>query len=774
MASQEVEEGYKKALEELKAVQEKYKGKQLTATGMLELRKARNKVGLFTEQGALGRGIGKAAMDVVTGIPDLASMGINYVIRKASDSEQPYQLPVIGDEVRKAMGVSDKEIDPGNQLYHDIPGYVAAAIGVKQLAQLGWQGLKKLKNSQKMKQLLGELPTNEANALKMYMVKGQGSDSPVVQSAIERMRNNVEYKELFTALEEGAAKASQKVATVRPSKQTAEEATKGATAAVERALKTVKKARDDAGAVNFQMAEQFGRNRPIVPTNKTLQELAKLRQRFNTNTPEGNAALRYIDDLERSFDTRIAVEGGGELVLPAVKSKLTVQQIQNKLREFGAQIGGNDAAVNSLSVNTKDIINKAVFAGLKGDLNSVKTVGNAADQKAIGYLIKARDEYSKGTQAYKDLVAKGIPKFLRDKPVNEIEFPELVKAYEGLTGGQRKLFRNWVGENRAESLQAIDKAVFDNFKNKAFKVGADGKQSYDLGTLAREWERLVKTDPEKAEMLVDALGTNASEFSKRMKDALVFTRKMDVGTPKAAGDAVQLQQQASALAGSIGGYPAAKVTDLTIEAINAAMKKNGISDDMLMKMLLTDEGASFLKSASLSPRGKETLEKLTGLNRATIPETVSWLSAGRPRAEQIMADRAAEQAPVDEEIVIPNELPPEFMQGAPAGDEIVIPDELPPEFLQQSPQAPEQPMSDPLGNFIQNLPQRQSTDPLAPEPVAQAPALTPKATQLPAINQALMDRILRMEGVSNPEYVYNSVMTGDPKKREFILKNLGS
>ena len=748
MASQEVEEGYKKALAELKAVEDKYRGKPLTAQGFQELKKARNKVGLYTKEGAFSRGVARAATDVVTGIPDLAALGINYGIRKASDSEQPYQLPVLGDELRKAIGVSEKELDPRNQFAADVPGYVAAAIGVKQLLQLGWQGLKSLRNSSKMKKLLGELPTNEANALKMYMVKGQGSDSPIVQSAIERMRGNVEYKELFSALEEGAAKATQKVATVRPSKQTAEEATTGAASAVEKAVKTVKKARDDAGTVNFQMAEQFGRNRPIVPTDKTMQELAKMRQRFNTNTPEGNAALRYIDDLERSFDTRIAMEGGGELVLPAVKSKLTVQQIQNKMREFGAQIGGSDAAVNSLSVNTKDMINKAVFAGLKGDLNSVKTVGNAADQKAIGYLIKARDEYSKGTQAYNDLVAKGIPKFLRDKPLNEIEFPELVKAYEGLTGSQRKLFRTWVGENRAESLQAIDKAVFDNFKNKAFKEVRGGKQNYDLGTMAREWERLRKTDPEKAAMLTDALGTNASEFSKRMKDALVFTRKMEVGAQK-AGATIPGQQQASALAGAVGGYPAAKVTDLTIEAINATMKKNGISDEMLMKLLLTDEGASFLKTASLSPQGRDTLEKLTSLDRATIPETVSWLAAGRPAVNEMRgAETTPETAVAEEEIVIPDELPAEFMQGAPADEEIIIPDELPSEFL-------EQPNSDPLGDFIQNLPQKQSS-----------------TQQQPNINQRLMERISNTPGISNPDYAYNAIMTGDPKKREFILQNL--
>ena len=754
MASQEVEEGYRKALAELKAVEDKYRGKSLTTQGFKELKKARNKVGLYTKEGAFGRGVGRVITDVITGIPDLAAMGINYGIRKASDSEQPYQLPILGDELRKSIGVSEKELDPRNQFAADVPGYIAAAVGVKQLLQLGWKGLKSLRNSSKMKKLLGELPTNEANALKMYMVKGQGSDSPLVQSAIERMRGNVEYKELFSALEEGASKATQKVATVRPSKQQAEEATIGAAKAVEKAVESVKKARDNAGAVNFQMAEQFGRNRPIVPTGNTMQQLAKMRQRFNTNTPEGNAALRYINELERSFDARIAVEGGGELVLPAVKSKLTVQQIQNKMREFGAQIGGSDAAVNSLSVNTKDLINKAVFAGLKVDLNAVKTVGNTADQKAIGYLIKARDDYSKGTQAYNDLIAKGIPKFLRDKPINEIEFPDLVNAYEGLTGSQRKLFRTWVGENRAESLQAIDKAVFDNFKNKAFKEVRGGKQSYDLGVMAREWERLRKTDPEKAAMLTDALGTNASEFSKRMKDALVFTRKMEVGAQKAGTAFVPGQQQAAALAGAVGGYPAAKVTDLTIEAINASMKKNGISDETLMKLLLTDEGASFLKTASLSPQGRETLEKLTSLNRATIPETVSWLAAGQPAVNGMRGvEPTQETAVAEEEIIIPDELPAEFMQSAPAEEEIIIPDELPAEFS-------DQPTSDPLGQFIQNLPQQAQASPAMDE-----------------IDASVMQRLQQLKKQKDPDlnidFVFNAFKTAPSDKKQNMIRMMG-
>ena len=772
MASKEVEEGYAKALAKLKEAEAAQDKNPTSIRAMMDVQDAKLEVSKWTKLGAVGRGVGRVATDVVTGIPDLAAMGINFGIRKASDAEQPYQLPILGDEIRKAAGVAEKEADPANQIFFDAPGYAAAALGVKQLAQLGWQGLKAWRNNSKMKKLLGEMPKDEANAFKEYMVRGQNSDSPLVQSAIERMRQNTEYKELFNALEEGAAKAGQKVATVRPSKQTAEEATEGVVRNVQKAVDKVKKARDDAGAVNFEMAVRLGQNKPIVPIDNTLAALEKVRGRLNTGTPEGNAAMAYIDSIRDSFATQIPIQGGGRLVLDYVRPNMTITQVQNKLREFGAQIGSSDAAVNSLSVNTKDMINKAVFGGIKADLNTAsKVVLAESDKKAIAYLIKARDQYAKGTQAYSDLIAKGIPKFLRDKPVNEIELPQLVEAYEGLTGSQRQLFRTWVGESRAESLQAIDKAVFDKFKNKAFKLGADGKQNYDLGTLAREWQRLQNTEPEKAAMIADALGVKASEFSARMKDALVFTRKMDVGTMKPAGEAIKGQQQASALAGAVGGYPAAKVTDLTIEAVNMLMKKGGISDEALMKMLLTKEGASFLKSASLSPQGRETLEKLTKLGSAPLPQTASWLLAGKTPVMERINEMSAEPQAATDEIVIPDQLPPEFDTPEVAVDEIVVPDELPPEFQNE----PEQPTSDPLGDFIQNLPQRQVEAPMAPQ---QAP-LVPKQAPQPApqqaqaqtgVNQALMERIKKL-GFSNPEYVYNAVMKGDPQKREFILQS---
>ena len=756
----EQEEGYKKALAKLKEVEARYRGKPLTTTGMREIQNAKREVSSWTATGAFSSGVGRAVMDTITGLPDLAAMGINYGIRKAQPSSlsdlvaenKPFQLPVLGDEIRKAGGIDGEQKNSELQLYYDTPGYIAAAIGIKQLAQGLWRGYKSLRNNSKFKKFLGELPKDEANAFKQYMVNGQGSDSPIVQSAIERMRNVTEYKELFNTLEQGAAKAGAKVASVRPSSQTAEEATAGATRSIEKAVQAVKKARDDAGITNFNAAVEAGGNRAIISPTDTLTALQNVRKRFKTDTPEGQAALRYIDQVEESFAARIPMQGGGEMVLGAIKPKLTVSQVQNKLREFGAQIGGSDAAVNSLSVNTKDLINKAVFGGMKSDLTKAGAqVTTTADKQAIGYLVKARDQYAKGTGAYNDFIAKGIPKFLRDKPVNEIELSDLTQAYEGLSGSQRQLFRTWVGENRAESLQAIDKAVFDAFKSKAFKEGADGKQTYDIGVLAREWEKIRKTDPEKASMISDALGVKSSDFSARMKDALVFTRKMDLGAAKEAGDAIKNKQQISALAGSTpGGYQAAKVTDLTIEAVNRVMKKNGISDETLMKMLLTDEGAKFLKTASLSPQGRQTLETLTNLENAVIPaKTIAYLLGGG--VPQGLIPNAASETPT--EVNIPDELPPEFLNPQGGSGGVEIPDELPSEFLN--------PTNDPMGEFIQRLPQQTSEAPPSPQQVA---------TVQP--NEKLMQHLVQMKQADpnlNVDYMMKAYEQAPEQEKQRVL-----
>ena len=81
-----------------------------------------------------------------------------------------------------------------------------------------------------------------------------------------------------------------------------------------------------------------------------------------------------------------------------------------------------------------------------------------------------------------------------------------------------------------------------------------------------------------------------------MKDALVFTRKMRVSQPAAEAEKIispDLQRGVSASVGTGGGYGPAKAADVAMTTFNELFKKQGLTDEQLMKMLLTPEGADF-------------------------------------------------------------------------------------------------------------------------------------------------------------------------------------
>lgn len=296
----------------------------------------------------------------------------------------------------------------------------------------------------------------------------------------------------------------------------------------------------------------------------------------------------------------------------AEPEKLTIQRLQGFLHEFGKKAEGSDSVVTGLSLDDMKRVNSALFSGLKNDLaDTVKTAGNVSEKKAAGYLIQAREQFRKATEDYDNLIAQGVPKWLQGKAINEITLEDLTKAYQGTNPSQRQLFRDWVGENRAESLKAIDKAVFDDFLANTYKKLPDGTFGYDLGSIADKWQTIKATDPNKAGQVADALGVNINDFSQRMKDASVFTRKIQIGAPKVdeAPIASGLKSDLSAAIGATpAGYQGAKLTQLSIDAVNEIFKKRGLSEDQLMKVLLTPEGKDFLKSASLSPQSTKTLE----------------------------------------------------------------------------------------------------------------------------------------------------------------------
>jgi len=608
--------------------------------------------------GELGSGMVSAATGLLTGIPDLAIGGYNLYQEKRSPTlseliagkkgmfgEEAGKLPSLRERTLEFAGMTPEATSKEGALLQSAPDIAVGVVGLTQLAQFGWKAFKDRKLMSKADELLGELNPSERNMFQNYMVRGQGSSSPEVAAMIEKVRKNPKYSELFTAMENEAAKEALKGIRPRSSVQTPEEAATGIARSIQDKLNSVKEARRTAGNDAFEKAFNKAGDVPFVETTATRATIQKLREQY----PDNDSVLSYLNKLENKLlvDTPTGT----------VPDKLTVQRLQGFLHEFGKKAEGGDSVVTGLALDDIKRVNNALFGGLANDLsNTTKVASNVDQKKAAGYLIQARSQYKKASEDYDALISQGVPKFLQNKSFNEITIEDLTKAYQQTNQAQRQQFREWVGENRAESLKAIDKRVFDDFIKDAYKKQPDGTFTYDLGAISDKWNTVKATDPNLASQVVDALGTNASEFSKRMKDAAVFTRKIQIGSAPADEAVVGggLARDIEALAGTVGGYQIGKATRLTTDAVNAIFKDKGLTEQQLMTVLLSGEGKKFLQNAAISPQSKNTLQSLVDLDKASPILPFAAATAALPTT----------QAPTQEPTIemSPNiELPPELM-----------------------------------------------------------------------------------------------------------------
>jgi len=702
--------GYEEAKKRFEKAQAAYeKGRSSASTKeiqtlLADYYKARRDMQERTPMGAVGAGMLRTAGEVVTGIPDLLTEGVNWMVRKYSENQpktlsdlikedagikrEVYQAPTLGGLFRQATGQAEGPKAPELADYYNAPGYVAAAYSIGSLANMGWKAFKDSRVTKRAEELLGDLNPVDRNMFQKWMVKGQGSSSPEVAAIIEKVRQNPKYSELFTAMENAASKEALK--SIRPTggAQTPEEAATGLARAVQDRLKKVKDQRSMAGNESFEKAFKQAGDTPFVETGTTRATISKLRSQY----PDNANVQAYLDQLENklvpsvtvpatagrtvsSTRTQPSVDAAGMPIqvqtavpmnIPGAAGytttqepvKLTVQRFQGFLHEFGKKAEGSDSVVTGLSLNDMERVNSALFSSLKQDLSAtVKLAPEVSQKKAAGYLIQAREQYKNASENYDNLIAQGIPKWLQSKSINEVSLEDLTKAYQDTNPAQRQLFRSWVGENRAESLKAIDKAVFDDFLAGSYKKLPDGSLGYDLGSVADTWNTLKKTDPNKAGQLADSLGVDANEFSKRMKDASIFTRKIQVGPTKQEALPISGQTSrttAAAVGATAAGYPGAKVTELSVEAVNELFKKRGLTEDQLMKVLLTGEGKQFLQNAAISPQSAKTLQSLMSVENAALPGTI-------PAAAAAIAPAAA---PAQEQQQEPTmdmfELPPEL------------------------------------------------------------------------------------------------------------------
>jgi hypothetical protein len=350
-------------------------------------------------------------------------------------------------------------------------------------------------------------------------------------------------------------------------------------------------------------------------------------------TPTGTRTVReevpFSGEPSRSYAGTPATMGtnpasaGKTINYQNAPQKLTVEEVQGLLSEFGKKASAGDNLIKDLSISDERIISSAIFGGMKDDVAAALKGTKGADKAALELLKEARTRVSDASTAYNEAISQGMPAFLQNKSLAEISPEDLYSTYKNLTPAQRGTMREWVGTTDQAALDVLDKQVFSEFVNQAKKTNNLGVETVDLATLAKNWRELANV-PGAQDSLVTALGTNSTEFGQRMKDAELFTRKMSVtqGAPDQAFTPAQVRETQAAI-GGVAGYGPAKIGQLAMDSLNT-LTNNGLSEEQLMKVLLTDSGKNFLKSASLSPRSEKALTDLMSVDQTPLEALGKW------------------------------------------------------------------------------------------------------------------------------------------------------
>lgn len=630
--------------------------------------------------GTVGSAIMSGVSGLLTGIPDIVTAGLNAV----GATKQP--IKSLGQRVSEFSGFSQEPMsNEAAPLYRVLQGASSGIVGGGKGAVIGgllggadvaassatngaipegamsaayatgaisksiYQGLKNLAKDRKMQQFINDLPTRESNAFGQFMLKGQGSDDPLVNAAIQKLRTNPKYAELLAKLEEGATKeATMNMAPTGRALASEQEATAGIVTRIQAEFKGLKDKVKDAGTSAFEVAKQYGGDRGVVDPTLTLERIRSLKAEYaKKSTPNAQKAVEALTSIEDNLTQGIVPKSTGVLgepVVPEKIPKMTVEKVQALLSEFGKKAATGDSLIKDLAISDEQRISAAIFGGLKDDLKAARLAAvTPEDKAATGVLLQARQQVEKAATAYQEKVAQGLPNYLQNKSLSEVEYADLYNQYKKLSPTNRAVMREYVGKTDQEALNFIDKNVYQDFIDSARGTNMSGLQGTNLEKLANNWFSLPKNEKDA---LTTALGTNAAEFEQRMKDAQIFNRKMQVNikaeSPTVSND---LQRSTSALAGAVGGYPVAKGTELSIDALNV-LKKTGLNDEQLARALLTPEGAQFLRSAALTKSGKKTLDELTKFTSSQpSPEAISAISRLVPNKQPQQATEAPTEAP---------------------------------------------------------------------------------------------------------------------------------
>jgi hypothetical protein len=643
--------------------------------------------------GELGAGMVSAATGLLTGIPDLGIAGYNLYTEKRAPTMselvtgKPAPIKPLRERVMEFAGMSPEATSNEGAMLQAAPDIAVGVYGAAQLAKLGYSGLKNWLNTRKTKELLSKLSPEEGNVFRDLMLKGQGSSNTELAAQIAKLESDPKFGELLASLKREASVRSVQGMTPAASKLSEEQAAVGSAKAVQSKLDKLSEARKLAGDQSFSKAFGYGEGRQLVDPVKTVAEIDTLIARYSKQTT-GNAerAVEVLNNLKDKLTTptapRSPFTGVGGGIQPT--NLKTVEEVQGILSEFGKKASQGDSLIKDLALSDEKIISSAVFGGMKDDLVAAFKEASGADRTALGMLIRARKEVSNASTAYTDAVAQGIPSWLKDKRLAEINFEDLYSQYRATTPAQRATFRSYVQNTEPEALKSLDSRVWTDFTKKYISDLPDGLPGIDIASMSRDWAKMSAVEKDA---VATALGQNTATFSERMKDALIFTRKLQVG----AGEDIsgRVVRDAAAVAGSTPlGYQGSKVVQL-LGGILTSFKSGVVSNELALKTLLTDEGAAFLKTAALSPGSRKTLEELTKVTQSqgVLPTVAQISTAVAPST----ATPAEAPFVVPEEFKVPTtEAPLDQQQQPQQQPEMAVPEDggfvVPEEFRQQQQQ----------------------------------------------------------------------------------------
>ncbi len=650
--------------------------------------------------GEIGTGLAGAAAGLFTFPADLAVGGYNLATGST--------VPTLRDKVLEFAGMSPVAMSKEGADVQAAPDVALGVLGAYQLGKLGIKGIKSLFDNRKVNTLLKKLPESEQNIFKDLMVKGQGSANTEVQALINQVRANPKYSEIFNALDVAAADRATSGLAPAASRISDQDAAVQAAKAVQNRLSKLSESRATAGNLGFEKAFGYGEGRALVEPTQTVAEIDKLIARYSKQaSPNAEKAVEVLQNVREKFQptrkvagtegtalsttrqvtgrdaagmpittnvpTTVSLPGSAGYSFQAAPQKMTVEEVQSILSEFGKKASTGDSLIKDLALSDETIISSAVFGKMKDDLNTAFTNASGADRTALGFLQKARKDVEVASTKYNDAVAQGLPAWLKDKPLSSIDFEELMSQYSKVSPAQRATFREYVKANDPEALKNIDGRIWTEFKSKYSGELPDGSQGTDLARMAQDWNKM---GVQEKDAVAGALGQNVDEFSSRMKDALVFTRKARTGAEAETGAATNMVNKAAAVVGSTpAGYSGAKITQLAGDLLSS-FRSGVISDELAMKTLMSPEGAAFLKQGKLTPGSMETLDKLMKTSSVNVsPPTftkpaqaalIGGAVAPAPRGEPT-------PAPVDD-WVIPDDVAPTGVPSAVVEDGWVIPD----------------------------------------------------------------------------------------------------